>query len=241
MKKKSKDYSKHGYNIYIRKKISNINICDLKFNIIKKEKERKKGKNSMNTSLGLNSPNIIGARAPILTPIIPHFPFSSKPRLEAIHVSDLPKGFNPAVDSIPTVKKAQSQSKIITTILTLTNLVSTYFSADSQSVKNAINQTNSQLNGSTNTSSSRIIRNRYNCRYGYQGRYCDPCGLTFKPPIVNKIVGGFEATPHSWPSAALIVFNYKAEVFLQDQRVYYNLDEQMVCGGSLISRDTSLN
>ncbi len=39
----------------------------------------------------------------------------------------------------------------------------------------------------------------YNCPYGRNGKYCDPCGVTSSDPNV-KIVGGVEAIPNSWPA-----------------------------------------
>lgn len=180
----------------------------------------------MNSHLSLaNAPSIL---LPKPVPLPLHFRSNQTQRTEAIHVSDL----------IVDYQKSNSNSKtpptFITTLLGLFSVL-TNFTKNEEKIPNDRNQP--KLIG-MNQSKLFKIRNRYNCRYGYQGRYCDPCGVSFAMPMV-KIVGGFEAIPHSWPSSAYIVFNYKADVFLQDQGVYYKLEEQMVCGGSLITRDTS--
>lgn len=166
---------------------------------------------------------------------------------EAIHVSDLTANF--AKNHTNNNKSTTFPTTLLTLFSWLANLIipkpkNTDFKNSSlpSNDRNSLNATNIKPDLGTGFKSikkQKQQRNRYGCRYGFQGRYCDPCGLTFAPPpLVNKIVGGFEATPHSWPASAYIVFTYKADVFLQDQGVFYKLEEQMVCGGSLISRDT---
>ena len=59
------------------------------------------------------------------------------------------------------------------------------------------------------------------------------CGLTFSEENL-KIVGGITAEPHSWPSIALIEFNYKSS---RDN--YTNLTI-FRCGGSLYDKRTVL-
>lgn len=199
----------------------------------------------VNVSIVQPPPQLFSIRP---VPLPPHFrshlPVVKSQPEEAIHVADLFTKLNPV---IKVNRSTNSQPLLVTTLLGLFSWLGnvTTPNEDSKSPANDRNQLESRRwkrederaahHGHGNDRQS--IRNRYNCRYGFQGRYCDPCGVTFWPPLV-KIVGGFEATPHSWPSAAYIVFNYKADVFLQDQGVFYKLEEQMVCGGSLISRDT---
>lgn len=200
------------------------------------------------TNLSIYSSNLtsFGVPAPVIPNFPPRFEFPPKPRTEAIHVSDLP--ILNALKKQPTVSNT-SQFAAFTTILSLLNYASSLIGGNelpkqvadlnSSSIPIWSSLANVDDDNITNKTSFKQARhNRYNCRYGYQGRFCDPCGVTFNSPVV-KIVGGFDAAPHSWPATAMIIFNYKADVYLQDQRAYYNLDEQMVCGGSLISRDTS--
>lgn len=55
------------------------------------------------------------------------------------------------------------------------------------------------------------------CDYGYQGNgkeYCDECGLNYVKPNLMRVVGGQSAKDSSWPSAALIIIKYKADVDL---------------------------
>ena len=71
----------------------------------------------------------------------------------------------------------------------------------------------------------------------------------------NRILGGYEAWPHSWPSVAYIVFNYRVEVELpssqkqqqQQQKVPFYQERQptivsivrtLVCAGTLVGRRT---
>lgn len=63
------------------------------------------------------------------------------------------------------------------------------------------------------------------------------CGITYATPNV-KIVGGVAATKNSWPAYAVVVFSYRADVFLADKQVTYNLDRTYMCGGTLINRKT---
>ncbi|CAF0826359.1 unnamed protein product [Brachionus calyciflorus] len=83
-------------------------------------------------------------------------------------------------------------------------------------VKNNKNKTNSNLN----------------CRYGSQNNECIKCGLEGKS---LKIVGGEQAEGNSWPSLALIWFDYKFDI--DDQTYSYSTN---VCGGTLINQDTIL-
>lgn len=90
------------------------------------------------------------------------------------------------------------------------------------------------------------------CRYGYSGdgrQYCDgkwfnlnfldliiiknckECGIQRKKPNA-RIVGGVEAIPDSWPSAALIISSYKTEflfnskLIIKNRIVYYYKKER---------------
>jgi hypothetical protein len=109
---------------------------------------------------------------------------------------------------------------------------------------------NVAVGGGSESSSSSILKfkNKFNCPYGFQGRYCDACGISTASPNVKitpvngaKIVGGTEAVRGSWPGAALIVFRFKADVFLNDINEVYNLNEKYMCGGTLINRDTIIS
>lgn len=72
------------------------------------------------------------------------------------------------------------------------------------------------------------------CSHGYTGYYCtDLCGLGKSLPNL-RILGGIEAEPFSWPSMALIKFNYT--FFYEFDNVTYNQTHISYCGGSLISR-----
>ncbi len=68
------------------------------------------------------------------------------------------------------------------------------------------------------------------------------CGLSFFTPNVEtkslKIVGGKEATPHSWPSIAKLVFYYKFDLVIND--VQYTDFEEKLCAGTLISNNEIL-
>jgi hypothetical protein len=50
-----------------------------------------------------------------------------------------------------------------------------------------------------------------------------------------KIVGGQEATPHSWPSIVLLIFLYKFDVIID--RVEYTDFIELSCGGTIISKN----
>ena len=58
----------------------------------------------------------------------------------------------------------------------------------------------------------------------------------------HRILGGYEAWPHSWPSVAYIVFNYRAEVQLPSQLnqkpTIISIVRTLVCAGTLIGRKT---
>ncbi|CAF0860159.1 unnamed protein product [Brachionus calyciflorus] len=80
------------------------------------------------------------------------------------------------------------------------------------------------------------------CDYGYQGdgySFCDECGITYNTQNL-RIVGGVEAIPHSWPSAALIVFTYKNIAYIASLNVYISINQVYSCGGTLIDRNTVL-
>jgi secreted trypsin-like serine protease len=53
-------------------------------------------------------------------------------------------------------------------------------------------------------------------------------------------VGGTDANAFSWPAHALIIFSYKADVFLKDKNKVVIYENRFLCGGSLIYRDTVL-
>jgi hypothetical protein len=53
-----------------------------------------------------------------------------------------------------------------------------------------------------------------------------------------KIVGGVAAAKNSWPAQAIVIFHYKADVFLSDKQINYKLDKSFMCGGTLINRKT---
>lgn len=66
------------------------------------------------------------------------------------------------------------------------------------------------------------------------------CGLSYSKPNIlnNKIVGGVAVQPGSWPSYAYVVFNYKANVFLDDIKQFVTITHSTFCGGSLIDVKT---
>lgn len=139
------------------------------------------------------------------------------------------------------------QSTLVNALLNVVTLIMNYMPPFSPPLPPMQNQTVFFNASAINPSSSETSQNshdtidkrgKYRCRYGFQGRHCEQCGSVAVSPN-TKIVGGTEANPHSWPAAALITFSYKADVYLRDQGVYYTVDEQTLCGGSLISRDTS--
>jgi hypothetical protein len=53
-----------------------------------------------------------------------------------------------------------------------------------------------------------------------------------------KIVGGVEATPHSWPSIAYLQFYYEFDVIIND--ITYKDFVVYACGGTLISKNEIL-
>jgi len=53
-----------------------------------------------------------------------------------------------------------------------------------------------------------------------------------------KIVGGSEATPHSWPSIAYLVFRYNFDLIING--VTYTDYVEGNCGGTLISKNEIL-
>lgn len=61
--------------------------------------------------------------------------------------------------------------------------------------------------------------------------------MSFFTPNVEakslKIVGGKEATPHSWPSIVKLVFYYKFDLVIND--IQYTDFEEKSCAGTLIS------
>ncbi|RNA37349.1 transmembrane protease serine 9-like [Brachionus plicatilis] len=72
-----------------------------------------------------------------------------------------------------------------------------------------------------------------NCLNGETPPFCDECGITYAVPNI-RIVGGTEAVPNSWPSMALIIFNYKYDYLTTTRTVEYK------CGGSVINKDSIL-
>ncbi|CAF0826377.1 unnamed protein product [Brachionus calyciflorus] len=74
--------------------------------------------------------------------------------------------------------------------------------------------------------------NNSSCRYGSQNNECIRCGLG---GISLKIVGGEQARENSWPSLALIWFDYKFDV--DGKQSTYSTN---ICGGTLINQDTVL-
>lgn len=63
------------------------------------------------------------------------------------------------------------------------------------------------------------------------GKLCGECGMNFDNQN-NRIVGGSEAIPHSWPSTVRIIFKYFFS-FRGKIRSY-----SAVCAGTLIDNDT---
>lgn len=53
-------------------------------------------------------------------------------------------------------------------------------------------------------------------------------------------MGGIEAVPNSWPSAALVVFTYKNLAYISSLNVYVSINQAYSCGGILIDRNTLL-
>lgn len=53
-------------------------------------------------------------------------------------------------------------------------------------------------------------------------------------------MGGIEAVPNSWPSAALVVFTYKNLAFISSLNIYVSINQAFSCGGVLIGRNTLL-
>lgn len=66
---------------------------------------------------------------------------------------------------------------------------------------------------------------------------CETCGLRFASPSF-RIIGGVEANPYSWPSIALIVFNYKFDVNINQQAA--QITKEYTCSGSLLDNETIL-
>ncbi|CAF0704354.1 unnamed protein product [Brachionus calyciflorus] len=78
------------------------------------------------------------------------------------------------------------------------------------------------------------------CDYGYNGNgrdYCDECGLNSKQPNV-RVVGGVEALPNSWPSAAMLITTYKTDYKFKKKSIV--IEASFLCGGTLINRKTVL-
>ena len=48
------------------------------------------------------------------------------------------------------------------------------------------------------------------------------CGMSYFKPNVEikslKIVGSQEATPHSWPSMAFVIFSYKFDILINNKK-----------------------
>lgn len=88
------------------------------------------------------------------------------------------------------------------------------------------------------------IDGKCECNYGFNGdgeTYCDECGIQSVNPNLARIVGGVKADPFSWPSAVLIIFNYRGEIQLPNENndiVTVKLHSK--CGGTLIDRTTVL-
>ncbi|RMZ99679.1 trypsin I-P1-like [Brachionus plicatilis] len=70
-----------------------------------------------------------------------------------------------------------------------------------------------------------------NCSNGGTPPFCDECGVSNAVPNI-RIVGGIEAVPNSWPSMALIIFDYM-DFFLAKPT-------QIRCGGTVINKDSIL-
>jgi hypothetical protein len=198
----------------------------------------------MHNTLALSAPQQIAG------PVVHHFVLPKPGIIHNTTINHRSEAIQePWVNLEPNNEKSTSlQSTIVSALLNVVTLITNYLppvSVPLPPIQNqtaffnasAINPVETIINAN-NTAETIKKRGKYNCWYGFQGRYCDQCGLIASMPNM-KIVGGSEANPHSWPAAALITFNYKADVYLKDQGVYYALDEQMMCGGSLISRDTS--
>ena len=75
-----------------------------------------------------------------------------------------------------------------------------------------------------------------NLKKGNGKEYCDECGLSFVRPNVMRVVGGLPALQASWPSAALVIISYKADVQLDEDLVH--VAASFMCGGTLINRKT---
>lgn len=48
----------------------------------------------------------------------------------------------------------------------------------------------------------------YGCSFGKNGKYCDPCGISYQP-VNLRIVGGIPAEPHSFPAQVTPAFSQK--------------------------------
>jgi hypothetical protein len=81
-------------------------------------------------------------------------------------------------------------------------------------------------NNYTTRKPQNVTYGKYKCKNGHQGKYCDPCGVTFYGNNLQKVVGGIDAIPHSWPAAVAIT------------GISTEWGEYYRCGGTLISRDT---
>ena len=53
-----------------------------------------------------------------------------------------------------------------------------------------------------------------------------------------KIVGSQEATPHSWPSMAFVIFSYKFDIVINNKK--FTDTKVFHCGGTLISQNEIL-
>ena len=58
--------------------------------------------------------------------------------------------------------------------------------------------------------------------------------------MVPKIVGGERAYASSWPSMALLEFNYKADFYLAREHKTVTITSSTFCGAVLIDRQTLL-
>lgn len=85
------------------------------------------------------------------------------------------------------------------------------------------------------------------------------CGITIFTPNVrrlgerlnyasaaSRILGGYEAWPHSWPSIVLIVFNYRIEIEMPTPNQAFkqphvvSIVRTFVCAGTLVGRKTGI-